>query len=180
MTLPRFSHRALPVEPPGEGQVENERRYRAEVERAFQQGDLSLMQIERRLVALEEAIIRIDAILVEHDQRLKASYDVVTAADIVVTDAWQPLVLNRPPQGLLAGAYEMTFMSVAAGTNATAELQFRTAGVESKNLLIGNNTLAVTRNVIIPQGVLIGSVDVRGVATTLTNLKLSFVRIGSN
>ena len=42
ISLPRFNHRALPVNPAGEDQVENERRYRAEVERAMRQGDFAM------------------------------------------------------------------------------------------------------------------------------------------
>lgn len=48
MALPRFGFRAAPVATTEDG-VTNERRYRAEVERAFQAGDAAITQIEGRL-----------------------------------------------------------------------------------------------------------------------------------
>ena len=53
MTLPLPNHRALPVDPAGEDRVNNERRYRAEVERAVRSVSNALTQGERRLVELE-------------------------------------------------------------------------------------------------------------------------------
>lgn len=49
--LPRFSFRAAHAQ----WTLEDERRQRADIERAFRTGDDALAQIERRLRALEEA-----------------------------------------------------------------------------------------------------------------------------
>ena len=53
MTLPRADHRALPVEPEIEDETENERRYRAEMERVTTVYDEAMRQAENRLAALE-------------------------------------------------------------------------------------------------------------------------------
>lgn len=48
MVLPRFGFRATPVATTEDG-VTNERRYRAEVERAFRAGDVALVQIQKAI-----------------------------------------------------------------------------------------------------------------------------------
>lgn len=63
MTLPRFNHRALPVNLPGEGRVENERRYRAEVERALRQGDIALRQIEAITQQISDGAVTEDEVI---------------------------------------------------------------------------------------------------------------------
>ena len=51
MTLPRFGHRALPTAGPGEDAVDNERRHRAELERALSRGDAALRTLDRVIAA---------------------------------------------------------------------------------------------------------------------------------
>ncbi len=61
MSLSIPDHRALPVEPKGETILENERRYRAEVERSFTLMGDALRDVELRLVTLEETVINLEA-----------------------------------------------------------------------------------------------------------------------
>lgn len=51
MVLPRFGFRAIPVATT-ENDIANERRYRAEVERAFRDGDVALVQIQKAIDAM--------------------------------------------------------------------------------------------------------------------------------
>lgn len=68
----RSNFRAVPVETPGEGQVENERRFRSSVEDAFSVTDIAVGALESRVADLVTALEDLQAAVADHETRIAA------------------------------------------------------------------------------------------------------------
>jgi hypothetical protein len=167
------------VNPAGEGQIENERRYRAEVERALRQGDVALQQAEQRFK-------QVSAYLEELEVRLAPLYGAAPVEPIVLTNDYQPLVLGPPPVRPIpteAGTYYISVLLTLAGTNANAFAQLRiSAGgfpLEGAEETIGNtDRVRVTSNFVLTFDSPNLLIEARGSNSSITRGTLESHRVG--